>query len=305
MSPWTDPNRRSGRRPWRRVFRYRSRRTGDAPHPSLSPSSTRGPWAGCSSRGGQEIQKSDARAQRQQSTVPVGALHHHADLQAHRHYREFGVEPGRAVPLCRAVLIVASGVPHQTGGSRRHHLRSPRRARHGLYAADLGFSWSGRRDSNPRPSPWQGDCSRASYLHFYQFHAARSAFSVDRNRPLSTVVAHVACVFCAARNAESRTTCTTPTVPAPPTTQTLWKTSSRYLPKDGPINWTFGPCNGLSGLDTTPPENQDRHTPSRQPLMKYARTIRSPAGSSDSTERRATPRKLQGAQRCLARSHRG
>jgi len=26
----------------------------------------------------------------------------------------------------------------------------------------LGFLWSGRRDSNPRPSPWQGDCFRPS-----------------------------------------------------------------------------------------------------------------------------------------------
>jgi len=29
----------------------------------------------------------------QHSTVPVGALHHHADLQARRHYRGFGVLP--------------------------------------------------------------------------------------------------------------------------------------------------------------------------------------------------------------------
>ena len=34
-----------------------------------------------------KIDKSDARAQRHQSTVPVAALRHHADLQAHRHHR--------------------------------------------------------------------------------------------------------------------------------------------------------------------------------------------------------------------------
>src|ERR1039458_3610699 len=40
-------------------------------------------------------------------------------------------------------------------------------------------------------------------------HAAWSAFSVDRNRPLSTVVVNGACVFCAARTTDSCTTCTT------------------------------------------------------------------------------------------------
>jgi TetR/AcrR family transcriptional regulator len=65
--------------------------------------------------------------------------------------------------------------------------------------------WSGRRDSNPRPSPWQpwqGDCPQASYLDFCKLHAARSAFSIDRNRPLLTVVVNGACVFCAARTTE-------------------------------------------------------------------------------------------------------
>ena len=41
---------------------------------------------------GREIQKSDARARRHQSTVPVEALHPHADLQAPKHYRGFGVD---------------------------------------------------------------------------------------------------------------------------------------------------------------------------------------------------------------------
>jgi len=41
-----------------------------------------------------KIQKSDARARRQQSTVPVEALHHHADLQARRHYRGFRCPTG-------------------------------------------------------------------------------------------------------------------------------------------------------------------------------------------------------------------
>jgi len=31
----------------------------------------------------------------QQSTVPVGALRRHADLQAHKHYRVSGVQPRR------------------------------------------------------------------------------------------------------------------------------------------------------------------------------------------------------------------
>ena len=46
-------------------------------------------------------EKSDARALRHQSTVPVEALHHHVDLQAHRHHRGKGVdhdEPTQSVP---------------------------------------------------------------------------------------------------------------------------------------------------------------------------------------------------------------
>jgi hypothetical protein len=37
----------------------------------------------------------DARAQWQQSTVLVAALHHHAELQDLWHYRGFGVQPDR------------------------------------------------------------------------------------------------------------------------------------------------------------------------------------------------------------------
>ena len=44
---------------------------------------------------GRKRSKSDARARWQQSTVPVGALHRHAELQAHRHYGGFGVQPRR------------------------------------------------------------------------------------------------------------------------------------------------------------------------------------------------------------------
>jgi hypothetical protein len=41
------------------------------------------------------MRKSDARAQWQQSTVLVAALHHHADQQALWHYRRIGVQPDR------------------------------------------------------------------------------------------------------------------------------------------------------------------------------------------------------------------
>jgi hypothetical protein len=42
-----------------------------------------------------------------------------------------------------------------------------------------------------------------------QIHAARSAISIDHNEPRVPVVVSGACVFCAPRTAESRTTCTT------------------------------------------------------------------------------------------------
>ena len=47
------------------------------------------------------MQKSDARARWHQSTVPVEALRHHADLQAHRHHRAIGInhdEPDQSPP---------------------------------------------------------------------------------------------------------------------------------------------------------------------------------------------------------------
>ena len=62
---------------------------------------TAGRWAAVRPGEGKENQKSDARARRQQSTVPAEALHHHADLQAHRHYRRSGVdhdEPDKCAP---------------------------------------------------------------------------------------------------------------------------------------------------------------------------------------------------------------
>jgi hypothetical protein len=55
-----------------------------------------------------------------------------------------------------------------------------------------------------------------------QIAAARSAFSTDHNRPLSTVVARVACVFCAARTTDSCTTCTTSLGSTSPFTSTCW-----------------------------------------------------------------------------------
>jgi hypothetical protein len=63
-----------------------------------------------------KIQKSEARAQWQQSTVPVGALHHHAELQARRHYRGIGVLPKRTEPLCLSARACA---PHGNGRARR------------------------------------------------------------------------------------------------------------------------------------------------------------------------------------------
>jgi hypothetical protein len=42
---------------------------------------------------------------------------------------------------------------------QRHDLEGPGRAR--KVGWTRAFVWSGRRDSNPRPSPWQGDAIRA------------------------------------------------------------------------------------------------------------------------------------------------
>jgi hypothetical protein len=75
---------------------------------------------------------------RQQSTVPVEALHHHAELQAHRHYRAIGVEPERAHPLCRTALMVASGALSTTRGDRVATIFArPGEPGSGLYPAEL------------------------------------------------------------------------------------------------------------------------------------------------------------------------
>ena len=57
------------------------------------PTSTSATRAFATGRAGRRT-KSDARARRHQSTVPVEALRHHADLQAHTHHRGIGVDRG-------------------------------------------------------------------------------------------------------------------------------------------------------------------------------------------------------------------
>jgi hypothetical protein len=64
-----------------------------------------------------------------------------------------------------------------------------------------------------------------------QIHAARSAISIDHNEPRVSVVVNRACVFCAPRTAESRTTCTTSAAAAVGT--------GRAQQRDGR---TRGPC---------------------------------------------------------------
>jgi hypothetical protein len=61
------------------------------------------------------------------------------------------------------------------------------------------------------------------------------------------------------------------------------------------------------GVDKRVAHYRPRRPPGRSDgsVKKYAMTIPSPAGSSDSTERRASPRRSQGALRWLGRSHCG
>jgi hypothetical protein len=93
----------------------------------------------------------------------------------------------------------------QIGGAATGRLR-------GRLALYLDFLWSGRRDSNPRPSPWQKNTIEGSPTPLpapSQISAACSAFSTDHNTPLLTVLVNGACVFCGARAIETCTTCTT------------------------------------------------------------------------------------------------
>jgi len=92
-------------------------------------------------------------------------------------------------------------------------LKSPPRGQfgpsHGHY---LDFLWSGRRDSNPRPSPWQRKSYRGAPTPLpapLQIDAACSAFSTDHSKPLLTITVNGAWYFRGARATESRTTCTT------------------------------------------------------------------------------------------------
>ena len=82
----------------------------------------------------------------QHSTVPGGALHHHADQQAQRHYRGFGVVPERTRPIL-------TDRPHRCSGPRpieRHTTSSltlastPKK----LYVADQG-EWRLRSQPDP------------------------------------------------------------------------------------------------------------------------------------------------------------
>ncbi len=75
---------------------------------------------------GRKTQKSDARARRQQSTVPVGALHHQADLQARGTTEAPVSDRNEHDPPSSS----APGSPPDTRAGRRPtpNLREPRRA---------------------------------------------------------------------------------------------------------------------------------------------------------------------------------
>jgi hypothetical protein len=77
-----------------------------------------------------EIQKSDARARWHQSTVPVEALRHHADLQAHRHHRADRDRTRRTRPVSALTSTANKSNQHPIFA---HHGAPPRRRQ----AADL------------------------------------------------------------------------------------------------------------------------------------------------------------------------
>jgi hypothetical protein len=86
----------------------------------------------------------------------VEALHHHAELQAHRHYRSFGVEPERAQLLCRFESGGPNGALNHNDQSRRIIFAPPGEPEPGLYPAELDFSvevlgrYSNRADQEQR-----------------------------------------------------------------------------------------------------------------------------------------------------------
>ena len=64
-----------------------------------------------------------------------------------------------ALPTWLIPKVSIIGVPE---GSRTPDTRLRRAV---LYPAELqAHNWSGRRDSNPRPSPWQGDALPLSHF---------------------------------------------------------------------------------------------------------------------------------------------
>jgi hypothetical protein len=66
------------------------------------------------------------------------------------------------------------------GGSA--HKRGPQFGGHRIAAGQRAFSSSGRRDSNPRPPPWQGSWDRFRYLRRWTDPAANRVFSFSCNR---------------------------------------------------------------------------------------------------------------------------
>jgi hypothetical protein len=71
------------------------------------------------------------------------------------------------------------------GGKMKQHLLESQSAFVLHPPAFILISWSGRRDLNSRPSPWQGDALPLSYSRFLRKPNKNAVFKVvERNVPL-------------------------------------------------------------------------------------------------------------------------
>ena len=139
------PPQRPGRRPSRPAWTHRSPRTAGAPDPS--PTHFGFHQAGCPLRGGQKIQKSDARARRQQSTVLVVALRPMLTYRLTGTIKETG-STGADPPILHAPTALQPAInrPRPANQCSRATV-SPE----GLQAADLRFLGGAEGIRTPDP----------------------------------------------------------------------------------------------------------------------------------------------------------
>jgi hypothetical protein len=68
--------------------------------------------------------------------------------------------------VCCCVLLLCAAAGMNRPGRRRKRASTRPVPCNALTSTSWMDGWSGRRDSNPRPSPWQGEFARHAYLGF-------------------------------------------------------------------------------------------------------------------------------------------